>query len=289
MKPDLYSILEISKDASEQDIKKAYRKLTLQYHPDRNNSPDADEKIRKINEAYEILGDKDKRSQYDSGPFHQQPGVFHFAHGQGVDINNIFNMFFNGGGIPPHSSFNVFHNGVPQHIKPSPIVHALTISLEQYFKGCSFELKIDRTINAGSSVSYETETFQISIPACVEYEKIIIQEKGNVYQNCKGDIVVSILIEYISPFSRRGNDLIYSKNLTLKESLCGFSFDILHPNGDTIKIEEHSVFKPGSKKIMPKLGMRKEQQLVGDLIIEFSVDFPESLTTEQVELLRTIL
>ena len=153
----------------------------------------------------------------------------------------------------------------------------------------SFELKIDRTINAGSSVSYETETFQISIPACVEYEKIIIQEKGNVYQNCKGDIVVSIQIEYISPFSRRGNDLIYSKNLTLKESLCGFSFDILHANGDTITIEEHSVFKPGSKKIMPGLGMRKEQQLVGDLIIEFSVDFPESLTTEQVELLRTIL
>ena len=83
--------------------------------------------------------------------------------------------------------------------------------------------------------------------------------------------------------------MIYSKNLTLKESLCGFSFDILHANGDTITIEEHSVFKPGSKKIMPGLGMRKEQQLVGDLIIEFSVDFPESLTTEQVELLRTIL
>ena len=67
MNSDLYSILEISKDASEQDIKKAYRKLTLQYHPDRNNSSDAEEKIRKINEAYEVLGDKDKRMLYDSG------------------------------------------------------------------------------------------------------------------------------------------------------------------------------------------------------------------------------
>uniref|UniRef100_A0A6C0H3I3 J domain-containing protein n=1 Tax=viral metagenome TaxID=1070528 RepID=A0A6C0H3I3_9ZZZZ len=276
MKPDLYSILEISKNASEQDIKKAYRKLTLQYHPDRNNSSDADEKIRKINEAYEILGDKEKRSQYDSEPFHAQ----------GIDI---FNMFFNGGGIPFHSNFNIFHNGVRQYIKPAPILHTLTISLEQSFKGCSFQLKIDRTNNSSSSVSYETETFQISIPAGVDDEKFIIEEKGNVYENCKGDIVVSIQIEYIFPFSRRGKDLIYSKNVTLKESLCGFSFDILHPSGETITIEEHSVFKPGSKKIIAGMGMRKEQQWVGDLIIEFSVDFPESLTIEQVELLRTIL
>ena len=64
---------------------------------------------------------------------------------------------------------------------------------------------------------------------------------------------------------------------------------MVHPSGETILIEEQTISKPGSKKIMTGMGMRKEQQLVGDLIIEFSVDFPESLTTEQVELLRTIL
>jgi DnaJ-class molecular chaperone len=287
MNSDLYSILEISKDASEQDIKKAYRKLTLQYHPDRNSSSDADEKIRKINEAYEVLGDKEKRMLYDSGanqsgfPF----GAFHFSQNQGVDI---FNMFFNGG-IPQQPSFYMFRNGVPQPIKPSPILQTLSLTLEQSFKGCSVEIKIDRNVSVGTSVSYETETFNVSIPAGIDQEQFIMQEKGNVCENSKGDVVITIHIENNPPFSRRGLDLIYSKTLTLKESLCGFSFVINHPTGESIVIEEKTITKPSSKKVLPEMGMRKDGQQFGNLIIEFSIEFPESLTSKQIELLSTIL
>ena len=286
MNSDLYSILEISKDASEQDIKKAYRKLTLQYHPDRNNSSDAEEKNRKINEAYEILGDKDKRMLYDSGA--NQSG-FPSGAFQGVDINNIFNMFFNGGGIPQQTGFCVFHNGVPQPMKPSPILQILSLTLEQSFEGCSVEIKIDRTVSIGESVSYETETFNLSIPAGIDREQFIMQEKGNVCENCKGDVIITIHIENNPPFSRRGKDLIYSKTLTLKESLCGFSFVVNHPSGESILIEERTISKPSSKKIIPSMGMRKDGQQTGDLIIEFSVEFPDSLTSEQTEVLNTIL
>jgi DnaJ-class molecular chaperone len=287
MNSDLYSILEISKDASEQDIKKAYRKLTLQYHPDRNNSSDAEEKIRKINEAYEVLGDKNKRMLYDSGtnqsgfPF----GAFHFSEGQGVDI---FKMFFNGG-IPHQSGFRMFHNGVSQTIKPSPMLQTLTLTLEQSFKGCSVEIKIDRTVSVGKSITYETETFNLSIPAGIDQEQFMIQEKGNVIENCKGDVIISIRIENNPPFSRRGLDLIYSKTLTLKESLCGFSFIINHPSGESIVIEERTITKPNSKKVIPKMGMRRDGQQIGNLIIEFSIEFPESLTSEQIDLITTIL
>lgn len=286
MNCDLYSILEVSKDASEQDIKKAYRKLTLQYHPDRNNSSDAEEKIRKINEAYEVLGDKQKRMMYDSGA--NQSG-FPSGAFQGVDINNIFNMFFNGGGIPQQTGFCVFHNGVPQPMKPSPILQILSLTLEQSFEGCSVEIKIDRTVSIGESVSYETETFNLSIPAGIDREQFIMQEKGNVCENCKGDVIITIHIENNPPFSRRGKDLIYSKTLTLKESLCGFSFVVNHPSGESILIEERTISKPSSKKIIPSMGMRKDGQQTGDLIIEFSVEFPDSLTTEQTEVLNTIL
>jgi len=285
MNRDLYSILEISKDASEQDIKKAYRKLTLQYHPDRNNSSDAEEKIRKINEAYEVLGDKQKRMLYDSDA--NQFG-FHFSEGQRVDINNIFNMFFNGG-IPHQSGFHVFRNGVPQLIKPSPMLQTLTLTLEQSFKGCSVEIKIDRTVSVGKSITYETETFNLSIPAGIDQEQFMIQEKGNVIENCKGDVIISIHIENNPPFSRRGLDLIYSKTLTLKESLCGFSFVINHPIGESIVIEERTIIKPNSKKVIPEMGMRRDGQQIGNLIIEFSIEFPESLTSEQIDLITTIL
>ena len=290
MNSDLYSILEISKDASEEDIKKAYRKLSFQYHPDRNNSSEAEEKIRKINEAYEVLGNKDKRMLYDSGT--NQPrfpfGEFHFSAGQGVDINNIFNMFFNGG-IPDQSVFSVFRDGVPQPMKPSPILQTLTLTLEQSFKGCFVDIKIDRTVSVGESVSYETETFNISIPAGIDQQQFIIQEKGDVCENCKGDVIITIHIENNPPFSRQGIDIIYSKTLSLKESLCGFSFVINHPSGELIIITEQTITKPSSKKVIPSMGMRKDGQQFGNLIIEFFIEFPESLTTEQIDLINTIL
>jgi len=285
MNTDLYSILEIPKDASEQDIKKAYRKLTLQYHPDRNKSSDADEKIRKINEAYEVLGDKEKRMMYDSGA--NQSG-FPSGAFQGVDINNIFNMFFNGGGIHQQTGFRVFHNGVPQPMKPPPILQTLILTLEQSFEGCSIDIKIDRTVSVGDSVSYETETFNLSIPAGIDHEQFMIQEKGNVCENCKGDVIITIQVENNPPFSKRGRDLIYSKTLSLKESLCGFSFVINHLSGESILIEEQTITKPSSKKIIPAMGIRKDGQQTGDLIIEFSIEFPESLTPKQIDLITSI-
>ena len=99
-KDDYYAILGIKKDATDAEVKKAYRKLALKWHPDKNpnNREEAEEKFKKINEAYSVLSDKDKRRQYDNGGIH-----FDFG---GFNADDIFKDFF--GGKDPFSEFFKF-------------------------------------------------------------------------------------------------------------------------------------------------------------------------------------
>lgn len=101
-KRDFYEVLGITKAASEQEIKKAYRKLSKKYHPDLNKEPGADEKFKEISEAYEVLGDKEKRQQYDQfghAAFEQGAGGYGggFSGFGGGDFSDIFSQFFGGG------------------------------------------------------------------------------------------------------------------------------------------------------------------------------------------------
>ncbi len=103
MSKSLYTTLEIAPGASEAEIKKAYRKLARQYHPDVNKDPAAEEKFKEINAAYEVLSDKDKRAKYDQYGDSMFGGQnFHdFARGQGgnVDLDEILRSMFSGGGF----------------------------------------------------------------------------------------------------------------------------------------------------------------------------------------------
>lgn len=101
-KRDYYEVLGISKDASEQEIKKAYRSLAKKYHPDMNKSPDAETKFKEINEAYEVLSDPDKKAKYDQFGFagvdpNAQGGFGGFSSGSFDDLNDIFGSMFGGG------------------------------------------------------------------------------------------------------------------------------------------------------------------------------------------------
>lgn len=98
-KRDYYEVLGVSRDATPDQIKKAYRKLAMKYHPDVNKAPDAEEKFKEINEAYEVLSDEKKRAQYDQfghagvdGQFGQ--GGFSGGYADFGDLNDIFGSFF---------------------------------------------------------------------------------------------------------------------------------------------------------------------------------------------------
>lgn len=93
---DYYAELGVSKGATEQEIKKAYRALAKEYHPDRNKTPEAEDKIKRINEAYETLGDKTKRKQYDSGHSNVFSGFGMKSGGSNFDMSDIFSQGFSG-------------------------------------------------------------------------------------------------------------------------------------------------------------------------------------------------
>jgi DnaJ family protein B protein 4 len=303
-----YEILDIPKTASETEIKKAYRSMSLKYHPDRNPSEDATTIFQSINEAYETLIDPVKRKQYDMGgggfPFSMESGDMG---DEMTDLNNIFNMMFSGMGAPGFAGPNihVFHGpGGGIHIngqsrgpmspfgnvfsnmqKPVPIIKSIRITIEQAYLGGSIPIEVERWVLQNDIKHFEIETIYIPIHKGIdENEFIILREKGNVInEHLKGDIKITIQIDNTSGFKRHGLDLIYTKTLTLKEALCGFTMEINHLSGKKLNlsnITNRSIISPNSKKVLNEFGMIRDT-VCGNLIIEFIVQFPEKITDEQ--------
>ena len=321
-KPNFYDTLGVDNNASESEIKKAYRTLSLKYHPDRNPSEDAKSKFQEIGEAYETLSDDQRRKQYDMElngfPFSDMgPGM-----GQGMDdINNIFNMMFggamhgmgNGMGPGMGPGIRIFHQnsgpGGVHHVhfggpggmpnifqnmqKPPPIIKNVRIDITQSYQGCSLPLEIERWVIENNVKTVEKEVIYVPIHQGIDDNEIIIlRDRGNVANEMlKGDVKIVVQIENNSQFKRNGLDLIYTHKLTLKESLCGFTFEAQHLNGKKMNltnINNRNIIAPNSKKIIPNLGMIRDNQ-TGNLIIEFEVVFPTSLTLEQIGILETAL
>lgn len=312
-----YEILGVSKEANDNDIKKAYRKLSLQYHPDRNPDPEATEKYKAINEAYEVLSDSQKREQYNmelqfggggfpGGGF---PGGVHMG-GMGGNMGDIFNMMFSGGfpggGFPGGPGIRIFHSGFPgggggdgieqlfqQLHRPPSISTQVSISLEQAYTGTTLPVNIEKQVVKNNIQYIEVETIHITIPSGIEdNETILLKHQGHsIHENIRGDVKITVQIQNNTSFIRQGMDLIYKKHITLKESLCGFGFEIQHLNGKLLNMNNYStpcVVKPTYKKVVPGLGMNKNGQ-TGNLIIEVDIDFPDMLSKEQTEKLREIL
>ena len=308
---NLYKTLGVEKNASESEIKKAYRGLSLKYHPDRNSDPAAADLYKSINEAYEILSDEQKRRQYDLGGMDAVG-----QHGGGGmpdmgDIHNIFNMMF-GGGMPgmPGMPFgmgggggempevHIFHGGMGggfrQHLmRPGPLHKTMTITLEQLYAGETVPFEYESwTIHNGMRVT-EIKTIQVTIPQGIhENERMVLQRMGNsAGENNAGDLVVGFEVAKHGVFERENMDLILHKTISLKEALCGFSFELRHLNGKLLHMNNttnHTIIRPNYRKMIPNLGMVKDGY-TGNLVIVFEVEFPETLSPEVIEQIRGLL
>jgi DnaJ-class molecular chaperone len=305
-----YTVLEVPKTASIDEIKKSYRKLSLKYHPDRNNGqPDMVAKFQEINEAYEVLGDEQKKEEYDmmqSNPFSQARG----------DIDELFSSLFgmqfaNGGPGPrmgpmmhmgpmgPMGGISI--NGMPFgggpgirifRSKPAPIVKTIVINMNQVLEGAIVPVEIERWLLENDMKMFENETLYVTIPAGVDDNEIILlKDKGNfVEDSCIGDVKLFIKVENKTEYERHGLDLLFHKTITLKESLCGFQFELPYLNDKTFTINNNggNVIPAEYKKVIPKLGLTRDER-VGNLIIMFHVKFPEKLTSEQMTAIAGIL
>jgi len=201
------------------------------------------------------------------------------------------------GGFPPGANIRVFRNGVPVNMgqtieKPSPIVKTITINMATVLTGGKIPLEIERWSLENGNKVFEIATVYVDIFKGVDHNEIImLREQGNsINDTCKGDVKVFININNDSQFIRRGLDLIMNKEISLKEALCGFSFEIKYINGKiyTIHNQSGNIIPSKYEKIIPNMGLTRDGH-VGNLIIIFNTKFPETLTQEKIDMLRSIL
>ena len=320
---NFYEALGLTETATQEDIKKAYRKLSLLYHPDRNNnSPESTTKFQSISAAYDVIGDEEKRRQYDlqsqmpkmqfgAGgmhmPFQNMGGgmpTFFTTNNANFDpadiLNFMSNNFFGGGGgikidgngIRVGGNVFTMDNMKQRMAKPVPIVKNETITLSKAYTGYNMPIEITRWVVENDIKREETETIYIPIPRGIDNNEIIIlRDKGHILsENNKGDIKIFIKIQNDTEFVRNGLDLLLNKTISLKDALCGFIFDMNFLDGRNFKLNNTvgNIITNNYNKVIQGMGMKRDDH-VGNLIINFNVTFPEQLSIEQIEALHKIL
>lgn len=308
MAKDYYKILEIPKTATDDEIKRAYRKLALKYHPDKNKSPDAEERFKEVAEAYEILSDKRKRDIYD---MHGEEGLrggvpagngkpftSYTYHG---DARATFAQFF-GNANPFQSIFESFfteddhdpYTGMPKTQDP-PIEHDLYVGLEDIHNGCTKKMKILRkVIQPDGSLRREEKILNIDIkPGWKAGTRITFPKEGDQDGNkIPADIVFILRDKSHQYLKREGSDLRYTAAITLRQALCGCVIEVpkLFGGKQTLDLS-NEIIKPTTVKRFSGCGLPypKEPNRKGDLLVTFDIQFPDRLSNSGKNALCKIL
>ena len=348
---EYYDLLEIKKNCSEQEIKKAYRKLAVKWHPDKNphNKEEAEAKFKKISKAYDVLSNPQKREIYDeygSDALNEMDDS-----SGGVNPMDIFQNFFENGSGMGMGGMGMGGMGMGgmgmgrRSKKVEPIIIPIDVSIEDLNAGIDVQVNIKRN-RAFDSLNNECKNVSQQCKICkgqgfqikgrvlgpgmiqqvqVQCEKcsgkgyivnekfkikeisicknikipegtenkdtIILENEGNINLNDSennGDVVIVINEVNNSDFIRINSNLLYTKKITLFESLIGLDFKITNLNNEEIRVTISETIKPNLiKKIISK-GMNKKNQLFeqGDLFIQFDIIYPETLNYEEANMIK---
>jgi curved DNA-binding protein len=299
MSEDYYSTLGVSKDASDKEIKKAYRKLAMKYHPDHTKGDKgAEEKFKKISEAYAVLSDKKKRQEYDtfgSEGFRQrfsQEDIF-----RGFDFSDIFKEFgfggadFSGtGGGARRFSFGQgspfgFGGGQQQaRVKGSDLVYELPLTLREVATGAS------------KTVSFQhqgrSENLTVKIPkGLITGKQLRLAGKGNPspYGGPPGDLYIKSKLLNDPIFSARQYDLYLNHELKLTEAILGITISVPTVDGKQLSLKIPPGTKHGTKMRLAGHGlpeMKGGQK--GDLYVRIQVHIPKNISAEQKKLVEEL-
>jgi curved DNA-binding protein len=294
MAEDYYRILGVNRNASEADIKKAYRKLAMKYHPDHaKGDKAAEEKFKKISEAYAVLSDKDKRQEYDtfgSEGFRQrfsQEDIF-----RGFNINDILREFGFGGDIFGGESRGArfsYGAGSPlggrgrQQARPtrgSDLIYELPLTLREAAFGTS---KVVTIQNQGAS-----ERITVKIPkGMTPGKKLRLAGKGNPgpFGGPRGDLYIQATLIDDPVFSVEGQDLVTHRDIKLTEALLGATISVPALDGKQYHLKVPPGTRSGTKLRLPGHGLPAMQGgKTGDLYVRINIQVPKTLTGAQREL-----
>lgn len=300
---DYYKILDVDKSASQDDIKKQYRKLAKKYHPDLHPDDEkAHEKFKEVNEAYEVLNDKEKRKQYDTFG-----SGYDFSNGQNFDpsqygfggsthtytstdgdFSDFFNMFFGGmggqrssrqssGGSSSFDLGDLFGRGrAPKAQRPS-YESELTITLEEGYKG--------ETKNITLNVGGERKSLSIKLPKGILPGKKL-RVKGEKW-GIDGDILFKINLR--EDPNNKLEDLNIISKLDLLPYQAALGDKVVVPTLDgRIKISIPKNISSGKKIRIPKKGYKDMKGKRGDLFIEINIVMPDKLSKEEIKLYKEL-
>jgi curved DNA-binding protein len=275
MSKSLYETLGVSENASADEIKKAYRKLARKYHPDINKDPEAQDKFKEINAAYEVLSDPEKKAQYDQFGDQMFGGQnFHdFARGQGaeVDLEEILRQMFGGGasaggfGGGGFGGFSGGGGGFGGYQTPDLDIHArITIPFMV-------------SINGGKhNISVNGESFDIKIPAGIKSgETLRVRGKGKEYNGHRGDLLIKVEVADSGEYERKGNDLYKTFDVPLKDALFGGKVKVQTPEKEvSLKVPKNT--KNGQKFRLKGKGVPdRKTALRGDLYLIANIVLPD--------------
>ncbi|HRN96026.1 MAG TPA: DnaJ domain-containing protein [Candidatus Levybacteria bacterium] len=272
---DYYEVLGVSKSASAEELKRAYRKLAMEYHPDRNKTKEAESKFKEINAAYEVLSDPQKRQTYDSvghsafenGGANQQGGPFGgFGGGQGP-----FTYTYSASGSPfegtgfsdPFDIFEQFFGGGSPFGRRKP-AYSLRVDFMESIKGTQKKVTID-----GKSKT-------IKVPAGVQ--------TGSRIRFDDFDVVIDVASH--AKFHREGYDIVTIEEIPMTMAALGGTYEVETVEGKvTLKIPAGT--QPNAVIRLKGKGVKHLQKTIkGDHFVKVSIKIPTNLSTKQKELLE---
>jgi len=303
---DYYKILGVAKSASQDEIKKAFRKLAVKYHPDKNKgNKQAETKFKEISEAYEVLGDPEKRKKYDqvgeNWKYYEQaqregrgfdwsqfgfPGrgeqSFHYEgdlrdlFGKGAGgFSDFFEQFFGSG-----FSGSRRHTTTPKGLKGQDYTAELDISLEDAYRGTSKILNI-----GGQSIKLNIK------PGIHDGHVLRIPGKGSPGLNGgqPGDLLLTVRVSKDSRFERKGDDLYADVPIDLYTAVLGGKVDVKTFKG-TVKLTIPKESSSGKVMRLAKMGMPKygKPGEFGDLYLKLELQIPKNLTEKEIKLFEEL-